>query len=167
MDILDNVTTQLNNFENDYYSTINKIDEIYMKLRDISDEYSDKLQAIIHSVFTSAWEIDYLNSDNLSLFNKFDENLTINFCFQKKENDIDIEISFSDGFKQMNLLDSNSTSVICGLNIIINNKNDFKNLLNEYIDKTKDLLDTSKKLESYSDMLEKNIAIHKEFIERF
>ena len=81
MDILDNVTTQLNNFENDYYSTINKIDEIYMKLCDISDEYSDKLQAIINSVFTSVWGIDYLNSDNLSLFNKFNENLTINFCF--------------------------------------------------------------------------------------
>ena len=101
------------------------------------------------------------------IFNKFDEILTINFCFQKNENDIDINVSFSDGFKQMNLLDSNFTSVIRGLNIIINNKNDFKNLLNEYIDKTKDLLDTLKKLESYSDMLEKNIATHKEFIDNF
>lgn len=167
MDILDNVTTQLNNFENDFYSTITKIDEIYMKLRDISDEYTDKFQAIINSVFTSVWEIDYLNSGNLSLFNKFDEILTINFCFQKNGDDIDINVSFSDGFKQMNLSDSNFTSVIRGLNIIINNKNDFKNLLNEYIDKTKDLLDTSKKLESYSNMLEKNIATHKEFIDSF
>ena len=83
MDILDNVTTQLNNFENDYYSTINKIDIAYMKLRDISDEYIDKFQAIINSVFTPIWEIEYLNADNLSIYNKLDENLTINFCFQK------------------------------------------------------------------------------------
>jgi len=167
MDILDNVTTQLNNFENDYYSTINKIDVIYMKLRDISDEYTDKFQAIINSVFTSVWEIDYLNPDNLSLFNKFDDNLTINFVFKQNEDDIDINVSFSDGFKQMNFSDSNFTSLVHGLNIIIDNKNDFKNLLNEYINKTKDLLDTSKKLESYSNMLEKNIATHKEFIDNF
>lgn len=167
MDMLDNVQTQLNNFENDYYSTINKIDIIYMKLRDISDEYIDKFQAIINSVFTPIWEIEYLNPDNLSLYNKRDENLTINLCFQKNEDDIDIQISFSDSFKQMNLVDSNFTSLVHGLNIIIDNKNDFKNLLNEYINKTKDLLDKSKKLESYSDMLEKHIAIHKEFIDNF
>lgn len=167
MDMLDNVQTQLNNFENDYYSTINKIDIIYMKLRDISDEYIDKFQAIINSVFTAIWEIEYLNADNLSIYNKHDENLTINLCFQKNEDDIDIQISFSDSFKQMNLVDSNFTSLVHGLNIIIDNKNDFKNLLNEYINKTKDLLDTGKKLESYSDMLEKHIAIHKEFIDNF
>jgi len=167
MDILDNVTTQLNNFENDYYSTINKIDIVYIKLRNISDEYIDKFQAIINSVFTPIWEIEYLNADNLSIYNKLDENLTINFCFQKNEDDIDIQISFSDGFKQMNLVDSNFTSLVHGLNIIIDNKNDFKNLLNEYINKTKDLLDTGKKLESYSDMLEKHIGIQKEFINKF
>jgi hypothetical protein len=167
MDMLDNVTTQLNNFENDYYSTINKIDIIYMKLRDISDEYIDKFQTIINSVFTTIWEIEYLNTDNLSIYNKHDEDLTINLCFQKNEDDIDIQISFSDSFKQMNLVDSNFTSLVHGLNIIIDNKNDFKNLLNEYINKTKDLLDTGKKLESYSDMLEKHIAIHKEFIDNF
>ena len=167
MDILDNVTKQLNDFENDYYSTINKIDIVYIKLRDISDEYSDKFQAIINSVFTPIWEIEYLNPDNLSIYNKRDENLTINLCFQKNEDDIDIQISFSDGFKQMNLVDSNFTSLIHGLNIIIDNKNDFKNLLNEYINKTKDLLDTSKKLESYSNMLEKHMGIQKEFINKF
>lgn len=167
MDILDNVTKQLNDFENDYYSTINKIDIVYIKLRDISDEYSDKFQAIINSVFTPIWEIEYLNPDNLSIYNKRDENLTINLCFQKNEDDIDIQISFSDGFKQMNLVDSNFTSLVHGLNIIIDNKNDFKNLLNEYINKTKDLLDTSKKLESYSNMLEKHMGIQKEFINKF
>lgn len=167
MDILDNVTKQLNDFENDYYSTINKIDIVYIKLRDISDEYIDKFQAIINSVFTPIWEIEYLNADNLSIYNKRDENLTINFCFQKNEDDIDIQISFSDSFKQMNLVDSNFTSLIHGLNIIIDNKNDFKNLLNEYINKTKDLLDTGKKLESYSNMLEKHIGIQKEFINKF
>jgi hypothetical protein len=167
MNILDNVTTQLNNFENDYYSTINKIDIVYIKLRNISDEYIDKFQAIINSVFTPIWEIEYLNADNLSIYNKRDENLTINLCFQKNEDDIDIQISFSDSFKQMNLVDSNFTSLIHGLNIIIDNKNDFKNLLNEYINKTKDLLDTGKKLESYSNMLEKHIGIQKEFINKF
>jgi hypothetical protein len=167
MDILDNVTSQLNNFENDYYSTINKIDIVYIKLRNISDEYIDKFQAIINSVFTPIWEIEYLNADNLSIYNKRDENLTINLCFQKNEDDIDIQISFSDSFKQMNLVDSNFTSLIHGLNIIIDNKNDFKNLLNEYINKTKDLLDTGKKLESYSNMLEKHIDIQKEFINKF
>lgn len=167
MDILDNVTKQLNDFENDYYSTINKIDIVYIKLRDISDEYSDKFQTIINSVFTPIWEIEYLNPDNLSIYNKRDENLTINLCFQKNEDDIDIQISFSDGFKQMNLVDSNFTSLVHGLNIIIDNKNDFKNLLNEYINKTKDLLDTSKKLESYSNMLEKHMGIQKEFINKF
>lgn len=167
MDILDNVTTQLNNIENEYYSTINKLDIIYMKLRDISDEYIDKFQVIINSVFTPIWVIDYLNCDSLSLYNKLDENLTLNFCFKKNEDDIDISISLSDNFKQMNLLDSNFTSLIHGLNIIIDNKNDFKNVLNEYINKTNDLLDKSKKLESYSDMLEKNISIHKEFINNF
>jgi hypothetical protein len=167
MNILDNVTTQLNNFENDYYSTINKIDIVYIKLRNISDEYIDKFQAIINSVFTPIWEIEYLNADNLSIYNKRDENLTINLCFQKNEDDIDIQISFSDSFKQMNLVDSNFTSLIHGLNIIIDNKNDFKNLLNEYINKTKDLLDTGKKLESYSNMLEKHIDIQKEFINKF
>jgi hypothetical protein len=167
MDILDNVTSQLNNFENDYYSTINKIDIVYIKLRNISDEYIDKFQAIINSVFTPIWEIEYLNADNLSIYNKRDENLTINLCFQKNEDDIDIQISFSDSFKQMNLVDSNFTSLIHGLNIIIDNKNDFKNLLNEYINKTKDLLDTGKKLESYSNMLEKHIGIQKEFINKF
>jgi hypothetical protein len=164
---LDNVTSQLNNFENDYYSTINKIDIVYIKLRNISDEYIDKFQAIINSVFTPIWEIEYLNADNLSIYNKRDENLTINLCFQKNEDDIDIQISFSDSFKQMNLVDSNFTSLVHGLNIIIDNKNDFKNLLNEYINKTKDLLDTGKKLESYSNMLEKHIDIQKEFINKF
>ena len=67
----------------------------------------------------------------------------------------------------MNLVDSNFTSLIHGLNIIIDNKNDFKNLLNEYINKTNDLLDTGKKLESYSNMLEKHIGIQKEFINKF